>query len=88
MEIISITGTAGKQVRYQDQVYTLAEDIYYPEQDSEFDPVEPRAQVKSSDPTKLLEIYWYISAADLDAWVSTGDYSANINGILCTDIDD
>ena len=64
-----IPGTAGtKEIQY-----TLdAEDV----------PIEPRAQLVTSDGTSKT-VYWYLPDTEaLDRWSARGDYSRHVSGVV------
>lgn len=80
----SIPGTAGTKIVYDGQVYTLSEDIQYT-LDAEDVPIEPRAQLVTSDGTSKT-VYWYLPDAEaLDRWIAKENYNDNISGIVTCD---
>lgn len=80
----AIPGTAGTKIIHDGQVYTLSEDIQYT-LDADDKPVEPRAQLVTSDGTSKT-VYWYLPDAEaLDRWSAKGNYNDNISGIVTCD---
>ena len=78
----SITGTAGTKIVYDGQVYTLSEDIQYTLDADDDKPVEPRAQLVTSDGTSKT-LYWYLPDTEaLDRWSARGDYSRHVSGVI------
>lgn len=77
----SIPGTAGTKIVHDGQVYTLSEDIQYT-LDAEDVPIEPRAQLVTSDGTSKT-VYWYLPDTEaLDRWSARGDYSRHVSGVV------
>lgn len=81
-----IVGTSGLKIVYDSREYTLAEDIQYTLGDNDNQPIEPRAQLVTSDGTSKT-VYWYLPDAEaLDRWSARGDYSSHVNGVVtCAD---
>lgn len=76
-----IPGTAGTKIVHDGQVYTLSEDIQYT-LDAEDVPIEPRAQLVTSDGTSKT-VYWYLPDTEaLDRWSARGDYSRHVSGVV------
>nr|DAL22512.1 MAG TPA_asm: hypothetical protein [Caudoviricetes sp.] len=77
-----IPGTAGTKIVYDGQVYTLSEDIQYTLDAEDDRPVEPRAQLVTSDGTSKTA-YWYLPDTEaLDRWSARGDYSRHVSGVV------
>lgn len=81
----SIPRTAGTKIVHDGQVYTLSEDIQYTLDADDDKPVEPRAQLVTSDDTSKT-VYWYLPDAEaLDRWSAKENYNDNISGIVTCD---
>lgn len=77
-----IVGTSGLKIVYDSREYTLAEDIQYTLGDNDNQPIEPRAQLVTSDGTSKT-VYWYLPDAEaLDRWSARGDYSSHVSGVV------
>ena len=77
-----IPGTAGTKIVYDSQVYTLSEDIQYTLDAEDDRPVEPRAQLVTSDGASKTA-YWYLPDTEaLDRWSARGDYSRHVSGVV------
>lgn len=77
-----ISGTSGEKVAYAGREYVLAEDIQYTLGDDDNQPIEPRAQLVTSDGTSKTA-YWYLPDTEaLDRWSARGDYSRHVSGVV------
>lgn len=77
-----IVGTSGLKIVYDSREYTLAEDIQYTLGDNDNQPIEPRAQLVTSDGTSKTA-YWYLPDTEaLDRWSARGDYSRHVSGVV------
>lgn len=77
-----IVGTSGLKIVYDSREYTLAEDIQYTLGDNDNQPIEPRAQLVTSDGTSKT-VYWYLPDTEaLDRWSARGDYSRHVSGVV------
>lgn len=90
-----IEGTRGQTICYNGERYTLEEDIHWDwptyrdgTDKNVYAPIEPWALLESDRPGVWREAHWYLcSEAELDAWISAGNWSDKLAGILTFDDD-